>query len=159
MKVCVFAGTFDPLTKGHEYVIEKCLELFDKVVVAVGVNVDKKPLFSVEQRLKMIELAFDGNDRVQTASFNGMLVDFMKEQGIKINVRGIRDMDDYKYETTMARYNQDGYPEITTVYLPTPANLAYVSSSGVRNLIDLKADSSKYLSKKVNEYLQTIIEK
>ncbi len=159
MKTCVFAGTFDPITKGHEYVINKCLEMFDEIIVAVGVNVDKKPVFTVEQRVEMITLAFKGNERVKVKTFSGMLVDFMKENGVKINVRGIRDVDDYKYETTMSRYNQDGYSDIITVYLPTPTSLEYVSSSGVRNLLSLNADYSAYVSKAVKEYADKVLKK
>ena len=145
MKTCVFAGTFDPVTKGHQFVIEKCLETFDKVVVAVGKNVDKKPTFSLEERVEFIKAAFSGNDRVEVATFDGMLVDFMKERKIIHTVRGIRDVDDYKYETTMARYNTDMYPEVITLYIPTPADLTYISSSAIRNIIGLKSDFSGYV--------------
>ena len=145
MKTCVFAGTFDPVTKGHQFVIEKCLETFDKVVVAVGKNVDKKPTFSLEERVEFIKAAFSGNDRVEVATFDGMLVDFMKERKIIHTVRGIRDVDDYKYETTMARYNTDMYPEVITLYIPTPTDLTYISSSAIRNIIGLKSDFSGYV--------------
>jgi pantetheine-phosphate adenylyltransferase len=145
MKTCVFAGTFDPVTKGHQFVIEKCLETFDKVVVAVGKNVDKKPTFSLEERVEFIKAAFSGNDRVEVATFDGMLVDFMKERKIIHTVRGIRDIDDYKYETTMARYNTDMYPEVITLYIPTPTDLTYISSSAIRNIIGLKSDFSGYV--------------
>ena len=145
MKTCVFAGTFDPLTKGHQYVIEKCLEIFDKVVVAVGINVDKKPMFSSEERITIIKSAFAGNDRVEVKAFSGMLVDFMKDNQIKFNVRGIRDEQDYNYETTMERYNKDMYPDLVTLYIPTPSELIHLSSSGIRNIIELSADYKKYL--------------
>ena len=154
MKTCVFAGTFDPITKGHAFVVEKCLETFDKVVVAIGVNTDKKPMFSLEDRKKMISLAFNGEQRVEVLSFSGMLTDFMKENGIKANVRGIRDIDDYKYETTMERYNRDMYPEMTTIYIPTPKELVHVSSSAMRNILDLNGDASEYLPSGVWEFIK-----
>ncbi len=154
MKVCVFAGTFDPITKGHAFVVEKCLETFDKVIVAIGVNTDKKPMFSLEDRKQMISLAFNGEQRVEVVSFSGMLTDFMKEKGIKANVRGIRDIDDYKYETTMERYNRDMYPEMTTIYIPTPKELVHVSSSAMRNILDLKGDASEYLPSAVWEFIK-----
>ena len=156
MKVCVFAGTFDPLTKGHAFVIEKCLTIFDKVVVAVGVNVDKKPMFSLEQRIAMIEKTYDGNDKVEVEKFDGMLVDFMKENGITINVRGIRDVDDYKYETTMERYNRDMYPEMTTVYIPTPKDLVHISSSAMRNILGLNGNVGEYVPKAVEEFIKSL---
>ena len=153
MKVCVFAGTFDPITIGHTFVIEKCLEIFDKVIVALGVNQDKSPMFDLQSRKKMIELATKGNERVEIASFEGMLVDFMKKRNIKVNVRGIRDLDDYKYETTMERFNRDMYKEMTTLYIPTPKELVHISSSAIRNILNLGADASDYLPKEVCDFI------
>ena len=156
MKQCVFAGTFDPLTKGHEFVIEKCLEMFDKVVVALGVNQDKTPMFLLEDRKQMILNTFANEKRVEVKEFNGMLTDFMKENGIKINVRGIRNQDDYKYETTMERYNSDMYKDMITLYIPTPKELVHVSSSAIRNILNMGADASEYLPKTVVDYIKTI---
>lgn len=157
MKKCVFAGTFDPITNGHVFVIDKCLTLFDEVVIAVGVNVDKSPIFTLEQRVQMIKAVYDGNSKISVKTFDGMLTDFMKENQILVTVRGIRDQDDYKYETTMSRYNQDMYPEITTLFIPTPTSLAYVSSSAVRNIINLESDFSKYVPQPVYQLAQNII--
>ena len=148
MKTCVFAGTFDPVTKGHEYVVKKCLEIFDKVIIAVGVNVDKSPLFSLDERIALINTTFEGDDRVSVKAFSGMLVDFMKEQDVKVTVRGIRNRDDYKYETVMANYNRDLGGDVLTIFIPTPPELSFVSSSAIRNIIDLKGDFSKYLPEK-----------
>lgn len=159
MKVCVFAGTFDPLTNGHVFVIEKCLECFDKVIVAVGVNVDKKPMFGIEERLSMISRTFDKNQAVEVAKFDGMLVDFMKKRGAKFNVRGIRNEDDYKYETTMERFNRDMYPEMTTVFIPTPKELSHISSSAMRNILELNGDFSAYVPSAVTEYINGLKEK
>ena len=156
MKVCVFAGTFDPLTKGHEFVIEKCLEMFDKVVVALGVNQDKKPMFSLEDRKQMISLVFANEKRIEVKEFSGMLTDFMKENGIKINVRGIRNEDDYKYETTMERYNRDMFADMITLYIPTPKELVHVSSSAMRNILNMGGKANEYLPKAVNDYIQFI---
>ena len=126
MRTCVFAGTFDPFTNGHAYIVDKCLETFDKVIVAVGVNVDKKPYFTDDERVQAIKEVYADNERVSVKKYDGMLVDFMKKEGVKVTVRGLRNEDDYKYETTMARYNEDMYPEIITVYIPAPANLTSV---------------------------------
>lgn len=154
MKVCVFAGTFDPITNGHVFVIDKCLEMFDKVIVALGVNQDKKPMFSLEQRKKMISLVYENQPRVEVAEFNGMLVDFMKEKGVKINVRGIRDLDDYKYENTMERYNRDMYNEMITIYVPTPKELVHISSSAMRNILNIGGDASEYLPKQILQVIK-----
>ena len=145
MKTCVFAGTFDPLTNGHAFAIDSLLKMFDKVVVAIGVNVDKNPMFSLEDRKQMILNTYAGNDRVEVKEFDGLLVDFLKKEDIKINVRGIRDEVDYKYETKMARFNLDMFEEIITVYIPTPAELVHVSSSAVRNIMSYGQEPEKYL--------------
>ncbi len=152
MKVCVFAGTFDPITIGHTFVIEKCLEIFDKVIVALGVNKEKSPMFDLSARKKMIQLAVN-SERVEIASFDGMLVDFMKKTGVKVNVRGIRDIDDYKYETTMERFNRDMYSDMTTLYIPTPKELVHISSSAIRTILSMNADASEYLPKAVCDFI------
>ena len=157
MKTCVFAGTFDPFTNGHAYIVDKCLETFDKVIVAVGVNVDKKPYFTDDERVQAIKEVYADNERVSVKKYDGMLVDFMKKEGIKVTVRGLRNEDDYKYETTMARYNEDMYPEIITVYIPAPTNLTYVSSTAIKNLIDLNTSFDSYVPEKAAAYLKSVI--
>lgn len=156
MKKCIFAGTFDPLTKGHEFVIEKCTQIFDKVVIAIGRNVDKTPLFSLEQRKHMIECTFKNTKKVEVAVFDGMLVDFMKENDISVNVRGIRNEDDYKYELTMERFNRDMFNDLTTIFIPTPQNLVHVSSSAIRNILSLNGDVAEYVPEAVNDYIKSV---
>lgn len=157
MKTCVFAGSFDPFTVGHEYVVQKSLEIFDKVIIAVGKNADKKPLLSEEQRVELIKEIYNHNSAVEVCCFDGMLVDFMKEKNISVTVRGIRNADDYKYETTMAQYNIDLYPEVTTIYIPTPANIAHISSSGVRTIVNTGGDFSSYIPEKGKAFIKKII--
>ena len=159
MKTCVFAGTFDPISKGHEYVVNKCLEIFDKVIVAVGVNVNKKPLFTLEQRLDIIKAMYKDNERVSVMSFDGMLVDFMKKNDILFTVRGIRNEEDYKYEDKMAQYNLDLSKEITTIFIPTPASLSYVSSSGIRNIIELKGDYTEFIPESALSTVKNLLER
>ena len=156
MKKCVFAGTFDPLTKGHEFVIEKCLQTFDQVIIALGENKDKTPLFSLEERKQMIEKTFNGNEKITVKTFSGMLVDFMKANEILVNVRGIRDIDDYKYELTMERFNRDMYAEMSTIFIPTPKELVHVSSTAIRNIISLNGNIEEYVPKAVSEYINAI---
>lgn len=156
MKKCVFAGTFDPLTKGHAFVIEKCASLFDQVVIAIGVNVDKNPMFSLSDRKKMIENTFKGVKNISVQTFSGMLVDFMKQNEITVNVRGIRDADDYKYELTMERFNRDMYSDMTTLFMPTPKELVHVSSSAIRNIIDLNGSIEEYVPKAVCDYISAL---
>lgn len=148
MKTCVFAGSFDPFTIGHEYVVNSALKSFDKVIIALGENVDKAHLFTLEQRKEIISACYGDNDRVEIATFSGMLVDFMKERGVYINLRGIRDIDDYKYETTMTRYNTDSYPELITLYIPTPKDLVHISSTAMRNILKINGKVDGYVPEK-----------
>lgn len=145
MRTCVFAGTFDPITKGHEKVVKTCLNLFDEVVVAVGVNGGKNPLFSRDERLKLVEKTFENETRVKVSVFDGLLVDFMRENGYVINMRGVRNVDDYKYETEMFLFNTDMYPELQTVYIPAGKDSDYVSSSALRSLYKAGGDLTAYL--------------
>ena len=115
---CVFAGTFDPFSKGHEYIVDKCLDLFDEVVIAIGVNVDKKPMFTLDERKQIILAKYSENKRVRVCSFEGMLVDFMRKENIIHTVRGIRDEVDYKYESVMAKYNEDLFPDVVSIFIP-----------------------------------------
>ncbi len=157
MRTCVFAGSFDPFTKGHAFVVEKCLEIFDKVIIAIGTNVDKKPLFSSEQRKQMLRELYLNDNRVEIASFQGMLTDFMKKNGIRFTIRGIRNQDDFKYESNMARYNEDMYPECVTVYIQTPASLEHVSSTAIRNIIGIGGEILPYVPEKCLPLLQKFI--
>lgn len=149
MRECVFAGTFDPFTVGHKDVVEKCLKMFDRVHVAVLNNHDKTPLFDGTQRVEFIKKIFGGDDRVVVEHSDGLLVDFMKEKNISINVRGIRNAEDFKYETNMFYYNQEMYPELITVYLPASLNRTHISSTSIRMLINAGADISPYVPQEI----------
>lgn len=156
MKTCVFAGSFDPFTIGHEYVVDSALKSFDKVIIALGENVDKEHMFTLEERMAIISACYGDNDRVEIAHFKGMLVDFMKERGVYINVRGVRDVDDYKYETTMTRYNTDSYPELITFYIPTPTELAHISSTAMRNILKINGKVEAYVPSKAVKLVKDI---
>lgn len=157
MKTCVFAGTFDPFTTGHEYVVEKSLQLFDKVVIAVGVNNEKSPLFSIEERLRILNTVYADNDRVKVKEFSGLLVEFMQKNGYTIYVRGVRNAEDYKYENTMHKFNLDFYKDLITVYIPTPNQLEHVSSSAVKSIINMKAGFERYLPEKSIKVINDIL--
>ena len=157
MRTCIFAGTFDPPTKGHLEMIKRCQKMFDKVVVAVGLNPNKTPLFSVDERLRLVRKLFENDENVEVVSHGGLLVDLMKNYDTLFYVRGLRNEDDYKYETTMAYYNEDMYPEMITVFLPTPKEYSYVSSAAMRELIKLGADFSQYIPEAIKEGTKKII--
>lgn len=149
MKIAVFAGTFDPVTSGHEEIIKKSACLFDELIVALCVNVTKRAMFSVEKRLEFLNAVCEKYKNVKVVYHEGLLVDLMKEKGAIYNVRGLRNGKDYDYENEMNFINADLMPEIVTVYLPCSAKNLSVSSTAVRELLTFKKDVSKYLPKEI----------
>ena len=149
MKKAVFAGTFDPVTSGHEEIIKKSAVLFDELIVALCVNVTKRAMFSVEKRLEFLKDVCQKYNNVTVVYHEGLLVDLMKEHGAIYNVRGLRNGKDYDYENEMNFINADIMPEIVTVYLPCSVKNLSVSSTAVRELLTFKKDVSKYLPKEI----------
>ena len=152
-KKCVFAGTFDPLTLGHEAVIRDCLRLFDEVVVAIMVNPAKTPCFSIEQREKMLALAFENQPRIKVVTFIGTVAQLLEKENTKIYVRGIRNGVDLDYENANLYASKKLDEELLAVYLPCPQELLHVSSSIVRNSLQFGTPIDEYVSPKVKEYI------
>lgn len=145
MKIAVFPGSFDPLTKGHEEIIRKALKLFDKVYVAIGVNASKNCLFPVEKRLQWIRDVF-ADTAVDVCTYSGLTVDFCHQVGASYMVRGLRNPLDFQYEKDIAEANRQLAPDIETVFFASSPEMSFVSSSLVRELYHHKADYSKYVS-------------
>lgn len=136
MKKAVYAGSFDPITNGHLWVLEQAAMLFDEVVVAIGENPDKRYTFSLAERLEALKASVAGMANVQVDSFeNQYLVNYACSVGASYILRGIRNAGDYQYERGMRNVNSDLQPEVTTVFLMPPREIAEVSSSLVRGLI------------------------
>ena len=154
LKKCVFAGTFDPPTLGHKSVIEECLKLFDEVVVAILVNPDKQPYFTIEQRMEMLSLDFAGESRLRIRAFEGTVAELLKQEDTKIYVRGIRNGIDLDYENANFYASKKLDKDITAVYLPCPQELLHVSSSMVRNSLKFGTPIDEYVSEKVKAYLE-----
>ena len=159
LKKCVFAGTFDPPTLGHKSMIEECLKLFDEVVVAILVNPDKKPYFTIEQRKEMLALDFEGEPRLRILAFEGTVAELLKQEDTKIYVRGIRNGIDLDYENANFYASKKLDNEITAVYLPCPQELLHVSSSMVRSSLKFNTPIDEYVSEKVREYIYRVKEK
>ena len=134
MTAALCPGSFDPPTNGHIDVIERCLGVFDRVVVAVVRNPSKEPMFSVEDRVDMIRKSFGG--RVEVESFDGLLVDFAKAVGVDVIVKGLRAVGDFDYELQMAQMNRS-LAGVETVFMPTNPEWSYLSSSLVREVARL----------------------
>lgn len=137
MKKVVYPGTFDPITLGHVNIIERGLKIFDVVIVAVAKRYEKNPLFTVEERVELIKEAFKGNENVVVKSFDGLLIDFVKAEGVKVILRGLRTVADFEYELQMALANKKMHPDIETIFMMTEGNLSYFSSSLIKEIASL----------------------
>ena len=155
MKKAVFAGTFDPITCGHEEIIKKASDMFDELIVALCVNVTKRTMFSVEERLAFLRAVCEKYSNVKVVYHEGLLVDLMKMEGAIYNVRGLRNGKDYDYENEMNFINADLMPEIVTLYLPCSAQNLSVSSTAVRELLSFGKEVSKYLPTEVLSLLRS----
>lgn len=141
----LFPGSFDPFTAGHLNILARALGMFDEVVVAVGVNQDKRGLFSNEQKLDIIHQAIDSLENVEVTSYDGLTVDICRQLGIRHIVRGVRNMIDFENERAIADANRRIAPEIETIIIPTAQEYAHISSSAVRDLLRHNGDTSLFL--------------
>ena len=135
MKTAIFPGSFDPFTRGHQALVEEALTLFDKVIIAIGENVNKRSLLSLEARKKLIADIYADEARVECISYSCLTGDAAREVGATAIIRGVRNTIDFEYERTLAQTNSRLYPDITTVMLFTRPEYADVSSSTVRELL------------------------
>ena len=158
MKKCVFAGTFDPPTLGHKDIVLKCLDLFDEVIVAILINPNKKPLFTLAQRVAMLEKVFAPYKKVRVLSFEGLTVDLLRREGAKFYVRGIRNGTDYDYEAQLNYINMDMYKDMITVFLPTRQEFLHISSTLVKDALRFEKNVDKYVPEEIRgdlkKYLQ-----
>ncbi len=149
MKKCVFAGSFDPVTIGHMHVIERCAMMFEKVVVAIGVNAEKKYYFSKEKRLEMLKLCCARFKNVEVCCFDNMLGDFMAEIEAEVLVRGVRDQKDIDYEEKSFKVTSAINPNVDLMFFQAPPKLKNVSSTFVKELIRQKKSFKKYLPEEI----------
>jgi pantetheine-phosphate adenylyltransferase len=143
-QVAVYAGSFDPPTFGHLDLVDRASKLFPRVVVAIGVHPARVPLFSVEERLGLMQSICAPYSNVEVASFRGLLVDYGKSIGARVVVRGLRAGTDFEYELQIAHANADLRPEIDTVFLPTRTNYGFISATLVREIASYGGDVSRY---------------
>jgi len=139
--IAVYPGTFDPITNGHLDILHRALRLFDRVIVTIAINQRKQPLFSAEERIRFIRDAMpDHADRLQFESFDGLLVEFCREHGATVIVRGLRALADFEYEFQFAHMNRRLEPGVDTVFFMTDERNHYVSSSLVKEVASLGGD-------------------
>jgi pantetheine-phosphate adenylyltransferase len=153
-KVAVYPGSFDPLTFGHIDIIERALEIFDEVIVSIFVNPNKKPLFTLEERIDILKNVLKDYSGVKIDNFNGLLTDYLREKKIKVVIRGLRAVSDLEYEFQYAAANRTLCPEIETVFFMPRLRYSYLSSSVVREIARFGGDVSKMVPQYVVEKIK-----
>lgn len=142
-KIAIYAGSFDPFTKGHQNVIDRGLRVFDKIIVALAHNVSKKTIFSFDDRIEIIKEIYKDRDNIVVDSFEGLLVDYSKKIGTSILLRGMRSVSDFEYELQMALANKTLYSEIETIFIVTDSKYSHISSSLIREIVSLGGSVKK----------------
>ncbi len=153
-RICLFPGTFDPLTLGHVDIINRALPLFDKIIVGIGTNVAKAPMFSAEQRVSWIKEIYKNESRVEGAFYEGLTVNFCKTIGAKCILRGIRYVSDFEYEKTIADANRTLDSSIETIFLTGEPKYTSVASTIVRDIIRNGGDASPFLPDVVSKSIK-----
>ena len=153
-RIALYAGSFDPITRGHEDVIRRSAALVDRLVVAIATNSAKQPLFSVEERVALIRASVADEPRVEVRQFRGLLVDFAREIGATMSIRGLRAVSDFEYEFQMALMNRHLAPSLETLFMVPSVDYAYVSSSLVREVARYNGDTSALVHPEVDRALR-----
>jgi len=148
MKKAVFPGSFDPITLGHVDLIYRGLEIFDEIIIAIGVNADKKQLFSLEDKIQQIKNTFINEQKIKVASYKGLTIDFCKSVNSKYILRGLRNSSDFNYEQSIAQTNSS-LSSIESVFLISSPQLAHISSTIVRDIIKNEGDCKNLVPKSV----------
>ncbi len=149
MKIAVFPGSFDPITIGHVDVLKRSIPLFDKIIIAIGVNTQKKYLFPLEQRMSWIEKVFKDYKNVEVAYYQGLTINYCKERGAEYILRGIRSAADFEYEKTIAHLNHSMNTNRETILMLSPPEYSSISSTIVREIILGKGDVSMFVPSEI----------
>lgn len=144
-KIAIFPGSFDPFTIGHESIVRRAVPMFDKIVIMIGYNANKKSFFPAEKRLKWINQVFQKDEKIEVRLFEGLTVDFCKKVNAKYILRGLRTSSDFEYERAIAQMNKKMHPEIETVFLLTLPEHTPVNATIIRDIILHGGDASMFL--------------
>ena len=149
-KIAVFPGSFSPFTIGHQSVLDRALPLFDKIIIAIGINSEKNQYFSIEERMEWIKKVYDNNPKIKVKFYEGLTVDFCERENANFIIRGLRDSHDFKFEKNIAQMNNNLNNKIESVFLMTPPEISHISSTIIRDIIKNGGDVSKFIPKEIN---------
>lgn len=144
-KIAVFPGSFDPITRGHESIINRSVLLFDEIIVAIGENTEKKEYFSVEKRIAWINQVFADEPKVKVKCYSGLTIEFCKQVNANYILRGLRTSADFEFERSIGQMNKKMYPQIETIFLLTTPEYSALNSSIVRNILQHGGDVSAFV--------------
>jgi len=153
MKIAIFPGSFDPVTKAHVDIIKRSVGLFDKFYIGIGDNSSKKGLLSVEKREQMLRAVFESEPKIHIISYEGLTVDFCRSIGASYMIRGIRTVSDFEYEKAIAQMNHALAPEIESIFIVSKPGYSSISSSIVREILRYKGDVSQFIPKEALPFL------
>lgn len=157
MVIAVYPGTFDPLTRGHEDLVRRGASVFDKLVVGVADSRNKKPFFSMDERIAIAREVLGHYPNVEVAGFRGLLKDFVREQGARVIVRGLRAVSDFEYEFQMAGMNRHLLPDVETMFMTPSEQYQFISGTIVREIATLGGDVAKFVFPSVDRWLKAKI--
>jgi len=152
-RIAVYPGTFDPLTSGHEDVVRRAASLFERVIIGVAESRAKRPMFSLAERVEMAREVLTGHANVEIHGFDCLLMEFMRQHGASVIIRGLRAVSDFEYEFQMAGMNRSLYPDVETVFLTPSDQYMFVSATIVREIASLGGDVSKFVPPQVQQRL------
>jgi pantetheine-phosphate adenylyltransferase len=154
MKVAIYPGSFDPFTNGHKNIIERGVKVFDQIIVAVAHNTSKKTVFTVEERVEVLNEVFESRDNVKVDYFEGLLVEYIKTKGTNIVLRGMRTVSDFEFEMQMALANKTLSSELETVFMVTDSEFSHISSSVIKEVVSLNGSASHMVPEIVEKRLR-----
>jgi len=157
MNIAIFPGSFDPITNGHIDLVRRFEPLFDKIIVGVGVNSQKKCLFSLDQRIKWLNEVFENDANVEVDSFEGLTVNFCKQKNAKYLIRGLRNASDFDYEKTISQLNNIIGDDVETVFFISRPEFSHISSTIVREIIKGHGDITKFVPDFIAEEINEVI--
>lgn len=153
MKIAIYPGSFDPITKGHLDILKNAAGIFDKVIIAVAHNGEKRGFLSVEERVELIKKSIENLDNVEVDAFQGLTIEYAKKHGAEILIRGLRAVSDFEYEMQLSQTNSALCEEVKTVFLTTKPKYNFISSTTIKEILNNGGDISKFVPEAVFEYL------
>ena len=154
MKTAIYPGSFDPITKGHLDVLKRAADIFDKVILVVSVNVNKKSFLTTEEKLRLIRESCKDIENVEVDSFDGLTIEYAKKRNANVLIRGLRAVSDFEYEMQLSQANSTLCSSIHTVFLITKPKYNFISSGTVREIAQMKGDVSKFVPEPVAKLLE-----